>query len=370
MENIQNDAKSFPDITKGEGWLFVLYILMIFWIMFQHYHIVYFGTHAPWNTATIITLLGALMTQIAIIPSGHSAKLTFFGKAKKTTWEDGISPLPNAFHISTKMFHFSVLWGLLLIRNTRYYSGEENWGSSQPDQVVKSGYLAIVSPQQMTFIQLIAWLALGWRQGLPHLWLSNFGFRVLIFGLVISFGGEGASNLYLNQIRKINQKDKTEVYTQLKKGTLPVMPLPEKFIPRPNIGKQLAFFVNKTDERLYYLYHEVEAGKMPITYVTESHCSVIPAGRKKIFVTKYSPRVAVNMVDEVSYKQIISTKSGLQKFADSITGAPSYLDTGTWEYINENWDNVDTDTYGIIVQALPDSELPASSKGRGGIVCF
>lgn len=358
---------------------------------YRHLYITHIGVNYYQQELMLLFTFGATLQFLQKIEPGTVAELVFFGKATGFFWEDGFCLVPS-FPPFLNSFRLSILWSLK--KAITILSQQESNTTSidvYKDQARTNYNMHVNTTQGGMLISRILegtfyWI-IGFEKGNPDLYYQRLGFRIMLLAILL---GMIANRQYEYSQRNTSQNysqssnsstsstpnykkkndEKTQALIQLKEGDLPVMPLPEKFVARPDNGKQLVFFVNKDDLRPYYLYHEVEVGKMPITYVTESHCSVIPAGRKKIFVTKYSPRVAVNMLDEVSYKQIVSTKSDLRKFTDSIMGESSYLDIGTWKYISVNWDNVNTDKYGIIVQALPDSELPNSSKGLGGIVCF
>lgn len=181
----------FLNISKGTGWLIVPFIVAIFVLLFRNRFIRYYGVEPPWNWSTQMALVGAFLTQVAYIQAGTTASLTFFGKKLRTKWEDGISPLPNFFHISLKWFTFSVLWGLLPFRQSRYelenFDRNMNVDNRRTARVIQAN----VTPMQMAVIQLLNWIFVGWMDLPVHLRISAFGFRIMLAGVICTLANAG-----------------------------------------------------------------------------------------------------------------------------------------------------------------------------------
>lgn len=165
----------------------------------------------------------------------------------------------------------------------------------------------------------------------------------------------------------------TLVYTSLREGMAPKMPLSEKFIPKPSGNTQEHFIVDgDVDKRKYLYFHEPVLGKIRTVYVHESLCAVIPAGRETFFVTKFPPMFEGNMELSVRYNLKKEYRNILYELYRAASGKSSEPYTTSWIDIHNNWNKVDleAENSGIRVRAIPEDSLPEHGKEFGGIVCF
>ncbi len=190
----------FPNISKTTGWCIIPFILLVFAILFRNRYIWMYGFEPTWNTATQIALAGAFLTQVAYIPSGSQAALTFGGKKISCVWEDGISPLPNFFHITIKSFSFSVLWGLLPLRQDNYEYEHLDHHINMDNRRVTRSYQANVTAGQMVWISFFKWVFIGWMELPVHLRVSAFGFRIMLAGIFSSLFTSGIPVHLLNRL--------------------------------------------------------------------------------------------------------------------------------------------------------------------------
>jgi hypothetical protein len=99
-------------------------------------------------------------------------------------------------------------------------------------------------------------------------------------------------------------------------------------------------------------------------------CVLVPAGRDVYFFTKYRPQFEVNMEKHVIYVTKLEKRNKLYELYKVIHGRTLEQDSASWGYIHDNWDDVDTVSYGFRAKALPLDKIPDPKKSGGGIVCF
>jgi len=382
MASTTSKTLGFPNISKLEGWFWSTAIVFLISNIFIYYYKDYFGVAPVWDRGTQMALIGAIMTQIAIIPTGHTASLTFFGQKQEIIWGDGISPLPNFFHITLGLFHFSVLWGLLLWKEHLHEHAYKDNYIRGDVQKATFGYRSQVSPIHMSLIQLLTWFFTGWREGLPHLWVSNLGFRIMLIGIVISFGGAGAHKVSANVGTKISNfvaqnavssnSNKAVANIQLNKGRLPIMPTAEYFIPQ----SKMKMVRIDGDDRDYFMYDTPSTGEMSSVVILRQMCVLVPFDKEKKIFTSFRPVVAINMQLMVSYKEkgsVIRHLPWLEKTwytfsRTNINSLPPRDSTASWLYLYESWNEVETEPFPLIVKAALKEE--SHSENEGGLVCF
>ena len=389
----------FPNIDKMMGWLIIPFTVSFMVAMFCWFYVSKFDMMPLWNMATKTALVGAFMTQLAIIPAGWSAALTFFGKKREVVWEDGLSPMPNIAHLTTSTFHFSILYGLILIKDNELSTDQEHdQHRNIDDRRASFGYRASVTPTQMTTLQLLTWFLTGWRSGSPHLWLSNFGFRVMLVCAFISLTQGAAlkvekvvtntTNEYLGFLSSLGkqllgprltqsakvatrntEQPRKQINTteQLWEGRRPLVPRKEFFAPKPNSKEQL-FIELEGDPRKYLLYQEASLGKIHAVWVNESLCATVPPERKIGFITKYPPTNTLNMGDLVDYVKKSEQLTEKEKRFIADNQLKTLGETTSWHTLRKEWYKVDATNYMFI--ATGPSKEQASEEIPGGIVCF
>ena len=371
----------FPNISKATGWLLILLIVGFFVVSFCFVYYGYFGTLPQWNNITLIALLSACCTQIAIIPAGHSATLTFLGMTTKTKWKNGIVPLPNLFHVTAGMFHFSLLWGLLIIKNDEHYSDHYDSFIHQDNRGPNFGYVTKTTPFGMGVAQLLTWFFFGWQSGSPHLWVSKFGYRVMIVTVMLTFANGGVIKLSSISMPRpeIATKDGTiTVRSTLNAGVTPIMPAAKWF--SMNDQHLLPEYVMiDGDSRKYYIYKVDDAKNSPTMLVEESLCAMVPPDKVIVFYTKLPPKNEINMHWVVEYTRKESSlswrenlgilyRSFVQRRATMEVREETLRVFTDWRYLHENWEHLFDTRHPLIVVSLKKEEI--SKDSPGGLVCF
>lgn len=368
-------------ITKQQAALLCLILTLPY--LFLYY--MYFGNNYYSLYLTSFFYVGVLLHFFHKIEPGTRAEVVFFGKATGGYWEDGFCLVPSIMPV-IHYINTHLLWSLKKSEAQGVYRIDRDISIDQYVNQRRPNYNMNV---QSTHVQIwlsrviesiIEWFS-GIQKGDEELVYQRLGVRIIVIAIL---GGISA-NFFFPKSHTSNsfpfmsssgdglpkpKEGESAVYSSLRHGRLPIMPLPENFTPRPKSNTQLFFFVSQEDPRKYYLFHEPPLGGFHTVAIHEPLCALIPAGREMIFITKYRPQYEANMVNLVEYAAKAKERGILSTLSRSLLGLETKADLASWEELYNNWEKVDVDNYGIKVQALANDDLPESSKNLGGIVCF
>ncbi len=377
--------KSFY-ITKSQATLLCLILVL----PYLYFYYSYFGNNQYSLKLTALFLFGVLLHFFHKIEPGTQAELVFCGKATGLYWEDGYCLVPSILPVLHN-FGIYLLWSLKKAVGAYEYRSDKEVSIDHFVDQRRPNYNMNVqaTPLQMTASRvseaLLEWIT-GYEKGNPELLYQRVGFRIILLSIILGAfanvfypdeSGSGRqlvstpTEQYLSRDAPIASSDGTILVTSsLRYGAKPTMPDKERFIPHTTKDSHLFFTLDGKDKTKYLMYREPAAGERASVHIEESMCVLVPAGRDVYFFTKYRPQFEVNMEKHVIYVTKLEKRNKLYELYKVIHGRTLEQDSASWGYIHDNWDDVDTVSYGFRAKALPLDKIPDPKKSGGGIVCF
>lgn len=389
--------------------------------IFLYFHYVWIpymqwvGHSYVWNTATNIYLAGVVMHMACIIPHDRRGTLVVFGVPIALMLGPGPWLIPNFLHVTISLWNWAIL-GRVAIEGEENEYVEPDYhrlhiNTNDPLHHVHSD-ASLLTMALYRNLRHMGSFIVGYNKGKPHESISRFGFRVMLIAFmwalfidktvapVPSYEAPSIWNFHLpslpefkipDWLSKAGEKNptaiglgnKTEepfagdqegarvmVSVQLHKGTSPIMPEAEDFVPslRNDIHE---FFLMDGDPRKYFVYAQPSPGSVYAKYVNESLCQIITPGRKVTLYTELRPTNVIEMEDHVEYykkRSAFDFGDWIELLWDRNLKAQSKKTTTTWRYLYRHWDPSEMQPYTLMGVAKPQSEL--QERSYGGIVCF
>ena len=374
-------------ITKWQGFLLCLLLT----VPYEFFYFQYFGSNLYTIHLMALFGFGVILHFFHIIEPAERAELVFNGKATGLCWEDGYCFTPSLLPI-LHYFGIYLLWSLKKPRS--FYGVEERnvyvdhfQDQRLPQYRVNVETSFFTATASRVFNNILCWF-IGVEKGKEELLFQRVGFRVMLAAVILGWGANAfygntdtnyddskkhsiSAHAPMNTITvpKVPKEGHVIIYTSLKVGKPPTMPLPEDFVVQPLGDKQLYIEV-ENDPRKYFLFHETDNGELHTFFITESSCVVIPPGRAALVSSVYPPLYVVNMKNRAKYALDPEKIRFDKKIFYFLWKKPMRLDETSWKYLYDRWNEVSTEKHGLKVEALPTAELLPSSKKFGGLVCF
>jgi len=376
-------------ISKFAGFVISIPFIAAYCGLFYAYNLYKFGltpTLDWWSLRIVIA--GSILHMMAYLENG--GQLTFLTKRIDCFWGDGVCFIPNFLHATITAFHWALVWGVKT--DDRDFEDQ-----NRVDVLLDPLFPHTLQHVQMSaagaaaarfFNGMLFWFV-GYKKSQKHLWMSRFGFRVILVGYVMAtFAGlsHHATN-YVSQaaneatsavkpfaenptpstVAPIPQKRESVTPSDTISGrnavvNLAVGPQPadlqaETFIPNgERVGKGESEHVCrrlKSDSRNYCLYNEFGLNYIDTFTAKERSCLAIPKGKQARFKTSTMPTNAINMEDEVEF-----TPEWWAPWSEGKT---------TWKDLRGRWWEVNT-KYPITTYAIAGWKFPKDEDGA--IVCF
>lgn len=158
----------------------------------------------------------------------------------------------------------------------------------------------------------------------------------------------------------------------LKKGFVPIIPNIEMF-NLSNSENETAYY-DIIDGKKYRTFSQPPIGQVRGIYIMESMCVLIPWGRQVVFLTKYPPQYAANVINPVSYFKKESSYNHFERYVIAFRkwalGKDTFIEeTVSWNNLFDNWSEVEGESPGIKVKARHQRSDDDPRVG-GAIICF
>lgn len=163
-----------------------------------------------------------------------------------------------------------------------------------------------------------------------------------------------------------------DVFLQ-KRGPVPIPEL--KNFKLGNDGIEGGHYFFGEDGKKYLTFSEPSSNQVRGIHIRESVCVLIPWGRQVVFLTKYPPHYAANVINPVSYYKKESSYNLFERsvvaFRKSVMGKDTAVEeTVSWENLYKNWSEVNGESLpGLKVEARYQKNNEDPRVG-GALVCF
>ncbi len=167
-----------------------------------------------------------------------------------------------------------------------------------------------------------------------------------------------------------NEKKYITITVQLGNNEGYIFPSADRFIPKGDHETILYYFYeDRPIDIPYFYYQKRNDAKIPLLYVKNNLCSLVPYGKEILLKTEMVPTYVANMKNTVLYVKKKETLTWFEKIEMFTRGQDIFLKEVTWTTLINTWSNVDAKKYSILAQALDVHEL-VEKKAGGGLVCF
>lgn len=230
------------------------------------------------------------------------------------------------------------------------------------------GVATLISGIWKAFWAFCSWL-FRWQHKTGEHEIRTNSFRIAVVSLIVAFifvPGLVTCTFSPSKILSFSDQKNVRLSVALHKQEIPYFPKKERFAI--NYEQNVQYYDDFEGRRLY-TYHRDSNGKPHAVKMEGNSSAVVPAGEKIRFVSKIPPMYVANMEDKVYYIKRSQYVTTLDKIFLLFKTLPAgFTNSDTWQFVSDNWEQVDFDSYPIESKALDKKDIDPDTAG--GLVSF